>query len=61
MNYEQLVTAIDVANQALLGSGKGLQSGVGLTQLANRPHLIEFEQSGQDRETYGEQLLKFGG
>ena len=59
MDYEKLVTAIDAASHALLGRAtKGRQSGVGRTQLANPVlYLLEFEQSGQDRATYGEQLL----
>ena len=58
MNYEQLVTAIDVANQALLGrAAKAFNQALVLRNWLIGAHLIEFEQSGQDRATYGEQLL----
>ena len=62
MNYEQLVTAIDVASQALLGgAAKAFNQALVLLNSLIGAHLIEFEQSCQDRATYGEQLLKFGG
>ena len=58
MNYEQLVTAIDVASQALLGgAAKAFNQALVLRNWLIGAHLIEFEQSGQDRATYGEQLL----
>src|SRR5260370_21479143 len=58
MNYEQLVTAIDVASQALLGrAAEAFNQALVLRNWLIGAHLIEFEQSGQDRATYGEQLL----
>ena len=58
MNYEQLVTAIDVASQALLGrAAKAFNQALVLRNWLIGAHLVEFEQSGQDRATYGEQLL----
>ena len=50
MNYEQLVTAIDVASQALLGgAAKAFNQALVLRNSLIGAHLIEFEQSGQDR------------
>jgi hypothetical protein len=56
MNYEQLVTAIDVASQALLGrAAQAFNQALVLRNWLIGAHLIDFEQSGQDRATYGEQ------
>jgi hypothetical protein len=58
MNYEQLVTAIDVASQALLGrAAKAFNQALVSRNWLIGAHLVEFEQTGQDRATYGEQLL----
>ena len=58
MDYEQLVTAIDDASQALLGrAAKAVNQALVLRNWLIGAHLVEFEQSGQDRAKYGEQLL----
>ena len=58
MNYEQLVTAIDGATQSLLGrAAQAISQALVLRNWLIGTHLIEFEQSGEDRARYGEQLL----
>src|ERR1700730_9195721 len=58
MDYEQLVTAIDSASQALLGrAAKAVNRALVIRNWLIGAHLLEFEQSGQDRATYGERLL----
>ena len=58
MDYEQLVTAIDSASQALLGrAAKAVNQALVVRNWLIGAHLLEFEQSGQDRATYGERLL----
>jgi predicted nuclease of restriction endonuclease-like (RecB) superfamily len=58
MDYEQLVTAIDSTSQALLGrAAKAVNQALVLRNWLIGAHLLEFEQSGQDRATYGERLL----
>ena len=57
-DYEQLVTAIDAASYALLGrAAKAVNQALVLRNWIIGARLIEFDQSGQDRATYGEQLL----
>ena len=62
MNYEQLLTAIDAATQSLLGrAAQAVNQALVLRNWLIGAHLVEFEQSGEDRARYGEQLpLKFG-
>jgi predicted nuclease of restriction endonuclease-like (RecB) superfamily len=58
MDYEQLVTAIDSASQALLGrAAQAVNQALVVRNWLIGAHLLEFEQSGQDRATYGERLL----
>jgi predicted nuclease of restriction endonuclease-like (RecB) superfamily len=58
MDYEQLVTAIDAASQALLGrAAKAINRALVSRNWLIGAHLVEFEQSGEDRARYGEQLL----
>jgi hypothetical protein len=58
MDYEQLVTAIDSASQALLSrAAKAVNQALVVRNWLIGAHLLEFEQSGQDRATYGERLL----
>ena len=58
MDYEQLVTAIDAASQALLGrAAKAVNQALVLRNWLIGAHLFEFEQSGQDRARYGQELL----
>jgi hypothetical protein len=58
MDYEQLVTAIDSASQALLGrAAQTVNQAWVVRNWLIGAHLLEFEQSGQDRATYGERLL----
>jgi hypothetical protein len=58
MDYEQLVTAIDSASQALLGRvAKAVNQALVVRNWLIGAHLLEFEHSGQDRATYGERLL----
>jgi hypothetical protein len=58
MDYEQLVTAIDSASQALLRrAAKTINQALVVRNWLIGAHLLEFEQSGQDRATYGERLL----
>jgi hypothetical protein len=57
MDYEQLVTAIDAASQALLGrAAKAVNQALVLRNWFGA-HLFEFEQNGQDRARYGQELL----
>jgi predicted nuclease of restriction endonuclease-like (RecB) superfamily len=58
MNYEQLVTAIDAATHSLLGrAAQAVNQALVLRNWLIGAHLVEFEQSGEDRARYGEQLL----
>jgi len=58
MDYEQLVTAIDAASQALLGrAAKAVNQALVLRNWLIGAHLFEFEQSGHDRARYGQELL----
>src|SRR6516162_5855680 len=58
MNYQQLVTAIDAATQSLLGRApRAVNQALILRNWLIGAHLVEFEQSGEDRARYGEQLL----
>jgi len=58
MNYEQLLTAIDAANQTLLGrAAQAVNQALVLRNWLIDARLVEFEQSGEDRARYGEQLL----
>ena len=58
MNYQQLVTAIDSATQSLLGrAAQAVNQALVLRNWLIGAHLVEFEQSGEDRARYGEQLL----
>jgi predicted nuclease of restriction endonuclease-like (RecB) superfamily len=58
MDYEQLVKAIDAASQALLGrAAKAVNQALVLRNWLIGAHLFEFEQSGQDRARYGQELL----
>ena len=58
MDYEQLVTAIDSASQALLSrAANAVNQALVVRNWLIGAHLLEFEQSGQDRATYGERLL----
>src|ERR1700736_1296021 len=58
MDYEQLVTAIDAASQALLGrAAKAVNQALVLRNWLIGAHLFEFEQSGRDRARYGQELL----
>jgi predicted nuclease of restriction endonuclease-like (RecB) superfamily len=58
MNYEQLLTAIDAATQSLLGrAAQAVNQALVLRNWLIGAHLVEFEQSGEDRARYGEQLL----
>ena len=58
MDYEQLVTAIDSASQALLGrAAQAVNQALVVRNWLVAARLLEFEQSGQDRATYGERLL----
>jgi hypothetical protein len=58
MDYEQLVTAIDSASQALLArAAQAVNQAWVVRNWLIGAHLLEFEQSGQDRATYGERLL----
>src|ERR1700758_5184223 len=58
MNYQQLVTAIDAAAQSLLGrAAKAVNQALVLRNWLIGAHLVECEQSGEDRASYGEQLL----
>ena len=58
MNYEQLVIAIDAATRSLLGrAAQAVNQALVLRNWMIGAHLVEFEQSGEDRATYGEQLL----
>jgi hypothetical protein len=58
MNYQQLVTAIDAATQSLLGrAAQAVNHALVLRNWLIGVHLVEFEQSGEDRAGYGEQLL----
>jgi hypothetical protein len=58
MNYQQLVTAIDSATQSLLGrAAQAVNQALVLRNWLIRAHLVEFEQSDEDRARYGEQLL----
>ena len=58
MNYQQLVTAIDAATQSLLGrAARAVNQALVLRNWLIGAHLVEFEQSGEDRARYGEQLL----
>jgi hypothetical protein len=55
---KQLVTAIDAASQALLGrAAKAVNQALVVRNWLIGAHVLEFEQSGQDRATYGEYLL----
>ncbi|MBV8224862.1 MAG: DUF1016 family protein, partial [Verrucomicrobia bacterium] len=58
MNYQQLVTAIDAATQSLLGrAAQAVNQALVLRNWLIGAYLVEFEQSGEDRARYGEQLL----
>ena len=58
MNYEQLLTAIDAATESLLGrAAQAVNQALVLRNWLIGAHLVEFEQSGEDRVSYGEQLL----
>jgi len=58
MDYLQLVTAIDAATQSLLGrAAQAVNQALVLRNWLVGAHLIEFEQSGEDRARYGKQLL----
>jgi hypothetical protein len=58
MDYEQLVKAIDSASQALLSrAAKAVNQALVVRNWLIGAHLLEFEQSGQDRAKYGERLL----
>src|ERR1700757_4202848 len=58
MNYQQLVTAIDAAAQSLLGqAAQAVNHALVLRNWSIGAHLVEFEQSGEDRARNGEQLL----
>jgi predicted nuclease of restriction endonuclease-like (RecB) superfamily len=58
MKYEQLVIAIDAATQSLLGrAAQAVNQALVLRNWMIGAHLVQFEQSGEDRATYGEQLL----
>ena|ERR1700688_2814333 len=58
MDYKQLLTAIDAASQALLGrAAKAVNHALVVRNWLIGAHLLECEQSGQDRATYDEQLL----
>ena len=58
MDYEQLVTAIDEASQSLLGrAAQAVNQALVVRNWIIGLHLVEFEQSGEDRARYGEKLL----
>jgi predicted nuclease of restriction endonuclease-like (RecB) superfamily len=58
MNYEQLVTAIDDTTRALLGrAAQAVNQALVVRNWLIGHHLVEFEQSGEDRARYGEKLL----
>ena len=58
MNYDQLLTAIDAANETLLGrAAQAVNQALVLRNWLIGAHLVEFEQNGEDRARYGEQLL----
>ena len=54
MDYEQLVTAIDSASQALLGrAAQAVNQALVVRNWLIGAHLLEFEQSGQDHTASG--------
>jgi len=58
MNYEQLVTAIDDTTRALLGrAARAVNQALVVRNWLIGHHLVEFEQSGENRARYGEKLL----
>ena len=58
MNYNHLVTAIDAASQSLLArAARAVNEALVLRNWLIGAHLVEFEQGGEDRATYGENLL----
>lgn len=59
MNYQQLVIAIDAASQSLLArAAKAVNEALVLRNWLIGAHLVEFEQNGEDRARYGENLLE---
>ena len=61
MNFEQLATIITDTHQQLQQSAvKAVNQRLTVRNWLIGFYIVEFEQNGEDRATYGEQLLKFG-
>ena len=58
MKYQQLVTAIEAANEHLVGRAvAAVNQALVLRNWIVGAYLVEFEQNGEDRARYGEKLI----
>jgi len=58
MNYNHLIQNIETTHSVLLSSvAKAINKGLTIRNWLIGHHIVEFEQNGQDRATYGDKLL----